>query len=316
MSLSSKKSPGISRSVVTPSDSGTVSTSAQHPNGCLSLVATPIGNLADMTHRAVETLRTAELILCEDTRVTAKLLRAHGVAQKTQSFNDFNESRRIPSLIEKLKSGAHIALVSDAGTPLLSDPGFRLTRHAIAENIRIEAIPGPHAASMALTLSGFPPLPYSVYGFLPPKDGPRRRALAQIDALERQGYQATLIWYEAPHRLCDTLTCIRDVFGRERWGAVSREMTKKFEETRRGALSALIEHFEAHPPRGEITIVLAPAEKSAPAPEQLETLLKSALETQSVKDAAAAIAAQLNLPKRDVYRLALILGKTADQSDD
>lgn len=266
-----------------------------------------------MTQRAIETLRAAELILCEDTRVTAKLLRAHGVARRTQSFNDFNESRRIPSIIEKLRSGAHIAVVSDAGTPLLSDPGFRLTRQAIAEGIVIEAIPGPHAASMALTLSGFPPLPYSVFGFLPPKDGPRRRALMQIHAWEQQGYRASLIWYEAPHRLLETLTSMQDVFGPTRQCAVSREMTKKFEETRRGSINELISFYRITAPRGEITIVLAPAEKSDPAHHELESLLREALKDQSVKDAASRVSTQLNLPKRDVYRLALSIAAGPNQ---
>lgn len=164
-------------------------------SGRLEFVATPIGNLADMTHRAVATLRDATLILCEDTRVTAKLLQHFAITTPTQTLHEHNEEERIPFMIEKLRNGAMIAVVSDAGTPMLSDPGFRLARAAIAADIPVSGTPGANAAAFALTLSGLPPQPYLFLGFPPPKSQARKTAFAHLRAAEQAGLKATLIWY-------------------------------------------------------------------------------------------------------------------------
>src|SRR5689334_2311254 len=170
------------------------------PSGLL-LVATPIGNLADISARALAALREAELILCEDTRTTARLLQRYGIGVPTSPLHEHNEEARIPGLLDRLRAGARIALVSDAGTPLVSDPGYRLVRAAIAEGLPVSAVPGPNAAVLALTLSGLPPQPFLFLGFPPPKQAARRTAFGALRAAERAGLSATLIWHEAPHRL-------------------------------------------------------------------------------------------------------------------
>ncbi|WP_264818201.1 16S rRNA (cytidine(1402)-2'-O)-methyltransferase, partial [Acidomonas methanolica] len=184
--------------------------------GLLSLVATPIGNLGDISQRALDTLSHADLILCEDTRVTAKLLRHFGIAAATQTLHEHNEEERIPFLLGRLREGARIAVVSDAGMPLLSDPGYRLARAAIAAGVQVTGIPGPNAASLALALSGLPPIPSLFLGFPPPRSQARRTAFATLRAAEQAGLSATLIWYEAPHRLVETLADLTAVFGEAR----------------------------------------------------------------------------------------------------
>ena len=170
------------------------------PEG-LVLVSTPIGNLGDLTPRARETLRAADLILCEDTRHTARLLAAIGVRAKLQPLHEHNEDASIPAVLEMLRRGRRVALVSDAGVPLVSDPGYRLVRAAIAEGVTIGVVPGPNAGIAALVLSGLPPLPFLLLGFPPPRQAARRAGFGSIRAAERAGLSATLIWYEAPHRL-------------------------------------------------------------------------------------------------------------------
>ncbi len=203
------------------------------PDG-LVLVSTPIGNLGDITPRAIEALRGADLVLCEDTRHTARLLGAIGVSAKLQPLHEHNEDASIPALLEMLRRGRRIALVSDAGVPLVSDPGYRLVRAAIAAGLPVGAVPGANAAVTALVLSGLPPLPFLVLGFPPPRQAARRAGFGGIRAAERAGLSATLIWYEAPHRLAATLADMADAFG-ARPVAVARELTKRFEEVRRGA---------------------------------------------------------------------------------
>jgi len=277
--------------------------------GLLTLVATPIGNLADISSRAIKTLSDAQLILCEDTRVTARLLTAHGIATSTRTLHDHNEQDQIPLLLERLQSGAHIALVSDAGTPLLSDPGYRLTRAAIAADIPVSAIPGPNAALMALTLSGLPPHPFMFVGFPPPRSAARTEAFGKLRAAEQAGLQATLIWHEAPHRLLDMLADLGTVFGTNREAAVGRELTKRFEEVRRGTIIDLITHFTHTAPRGEITVLIAPAPEEDTSAQTLDDHLREALASHSVKDAAALVAGIVNLPKRTVYARALELSR-------
>jgi 16S rRNA (cytidine1402-2'-O)-methyltransferase len=270
----------------------------------LVLVSTPIGNLGDMTPRARAVLEGADLVLAEDTRHTARLLAALGISARLQALHDHNEDARIPGLLDLLRQGRRIALVSDAGTPLVSDPGYRLVRAAIAAGLPVGAAPGANAAVTALVLSGLPPQPFLFLGFPPPRTAGRRAAFGQLRAAERAGLAATLIWHEAPHRLVETLADIDAAFG-ERAAAVARELTKRFEEVRRGTPAELAAHFTATPPRGEITLLLGPPE--ADDPEDLDGRLTEALAAHSVKDAAALVAAATGLPRKLVYARALAL---------
>ena len=277
------------------------------------LVSTPIGNLGDMTPRGVEALRAADLVLCEDTRVTSRLLAANGIAARTSPLHEHNEEARIPAILAMLREGRRIALVSDAGTPLVSDPGFRLARAAIAEGLAVGAVPGPNAAIMALTLSGLPPHPFLFLGFPPPRSAARLAAFGRLRAAERAGLSATLLWHEAPHRLAETLSDLAQGFG-DRPAAVARELTKRFEEVRRGTLAALAAHYAAAPARGEITIVVGPAAEEATDAADLDAMLRDALRTHSLKDAAALVAAASGLPRKVVYGRALELGRDGGEA--
>ncbi len=274
------------------------------PQPGLVLVSTPIGNLGDMTPRGRAALAAADLVLAEDTRHTARLLSGLGIAAKVQALHDHNEDARIPGLLDLLRQGRRIALVSDAGTPLVSDPGYRLVRAAIAAGLPVGAAPGANAALTALVLSGLPPQPFLFLGFPPPRSAARRAAFGRLRAAERAGLAATLIWHEAPHRLVETLADIDAAFG-ARPAAVARELTKRFEEVRRGTAADLAAHFAATAPRGEITLLLGPPE--ADDPEDLDGRLAEALAAHSVKDAAALVAAATGLPRKLVYARALAL---------
>jgi 16S rRNA (cytidine1402-2'-O)-methyltransferase len=275
------------------------------PSEGLVLVSTPIGNLGDLTPRAREALRAADVILCEDTRHSARLLAGIGAKARLQPLHEHNEDASIPAVLDLLRRGVRIALISDAGVPLVSDPGYRLVRAAIAAGLTVGAVPGPNAGITALVLSGLPPLPFLFQGFPPPRQAARRAALGRLRAAERAGLAATLIWYEAPHRLAETLADMADALG-ARPIAVARELTKRFEEVRRGSLPELAAHYAAHAARGEVTIVVGPPEQDDP--EDLDARLRSALATNSVKDAAALVAAATGLPRRLVYSRALALG--------
>ncbi len=257
-----------------------------------------------MTSRARAALEGADLILCEDTRRTGSLLSALGIRARTETLHDHNEDSRIPAILTRLREGQTISLVSDAGTPLVSDPGYRLVRAAIAEGLRVTATPGPNAAVTALTLSGLPPLPFLFLGFPPQKQAARRASFSGLRAAERAGLRATLIWHEAPHRLRDTLADLRDIFG-DRAGAVARELTKHFETVQRGRLDELSSHYADEAPRGEITVLLGPADDEDV--EDLDQRLRSALASGSVKDAAALVSLATGLPRKVVYARALEL---------
>ena len=274
--------------------------------GALVLVSTPIGNLGDMTFRAVETLRSADVILCEDTRLTARLLQHYAITGRTAPLHEHNEDERVGAVLARVRTGQRVALVSDAGTPLVSDPGYRLVRAAIAEGLAVEAVPGPNAAVMALTLSGLPPHPFLFVGFLPPKAGARQAALAKLRAAERAGLSATLIFYEAPHRLADSLADMAAAFG-DRPAAVTRELTKRFEEVRRGGLPDLAAHYALHEARGEITLVVGPAPEEAADAGELDRLLSASLKTLSVREAAAAVSEATGVARKVVYARALEL---------
>lgn len=256
--------------------------------------------------RARQALERSDLVLCEDTRHTGTLLSALGIRARTEALHDHNEDARIPSILARLRQGQTISLVSDAGTPLVSDPGYRLVRAATAEGLRVTATPGANAAVMALTLSGLPPLPFLFLGFPPPKKAARRTSFSVLRAAERAGLRATLIWHEAPHRLCEALSDLREVFG-DRPAAVARELTKRFETVERGTVSELEARFAAREPRGEITLLLGPADDEDV--EDLDGRLSRALAHGSVKDAAALVAQATGLPRKVVYARALELAR-------
>jgi 16S rRNA (cytidine1402-2'-O)-methyltransferase len=274
----------------------------------LVLVSTPIGNLGDITMRARAALAGADLVLCEDTRHTARLLQALGLHPRMQALHEHNEDAATQGVLDRLARGERVALVSDAGTPLVSDPGFRLTRAVIAAGLPVTAIPGPNAAVTALVLSGLPPLPFLVLGFPPPRAAARRAAFARLRAAEQAGLAATLIWHEAPHRLAETLADLAAVFG-ARPAAVARELTKRFEEVRRGPLPDLAAQYAATPARGEITMVVGPAPPEQPDAAALDDRLRAALERHSVRDAAELVAQASGAPRRMVYARALALRK-------
>lgn len=216
----------------------------------LYLVPTPIGNLEDITHRALRILKEADLILAEDTRTSSKLLQHFGIETPIRSHHMHNEHKQVPLLVEQMKQGTAMALISDAGTPGISDPGFLLTRACIAAGIEVNCLPGPTAFVPALVISGLPCDRFVFEGFLPPKKG-RNTRLSKLAEEDR-----TMVFYESPHRLVRTLTQLGDFCGEDRKISVSRELSKKFEETIRGTITEVIAHFEAHPPKGELVLVL------------------------------------------------------------
>lgn len=218
--------------------------------GTLYIVSTPIGNLEDITYRAIRILTNVDLIAAEDTRTTRILLDHYNIRKPMVSYHSYNEMRQTPELIEKLRSGTSVALVSDAGTPGISDPAYRIIRAALDEGIPLVAIPGPAAFLVAMVVSGLPTDEFVYEGFLPLKKG-RRTKLQQLTAEQR-----TIVLYESPHRLLRTLTDLREYFG-DRQVSVARELTKKFEEIRRGSITEILEYFQSHPIKGEFVIVVA-----------------------------------------------------------
>ena len=262
-----------------------------------------------MSARGREALADADVVLCEDTRTTRKLLSALGIEAKLQALHEHNEDAAIPGVLARLRAGARVALVSDAGTPLMSDPGFRLLRAAINEGLPVTGVPGANAAVMAVTLSGLPPLPSLMLGFPPPRAGARRASFARLRAAERAGLSATLVWHEAPHRLAETLHDLAEVFG-DRPAAVARELTKRFEEVRRGGLPKLAEHYGSEVARGEVTVVIAPAPGDKAGDEiALDEALRAALRENSVRDAAVLVARATGLPRKQVYARALAMNE-------
>jgi 16S rRNA (cytidine1402-2'-O)-methyltransferase len=273
----------------------------------LTLVATPIGHLGDLSPRAIAALRAADLILCEDSRVSAPMLARHGIDAPLAPLHEHNEEREIPRLLARLAEGARIALISDAGTPLVSDPGYRLTRAAIAAGAAVSAVPGPSAPVMALTLSGLPPHPFLFVGFLPPRESARVAALAKLRAAEAAGLSATLVFFEAPHRLAEMLASAAAVLG-PRPAAVARELTKRFEEVRRAPLDVLAAHYGEVPARGEIVVVIGGAAEEQVSEAEVDSLLEAALAAgRSLRDAAAEVAAATGRARREVYARALAL---------
>ena len=266
----------------------------------LYIVATPIGNLGDVTFRAVETLRGVSAVACEDTRLTGKLFQLLGVKQKLIRYDD-HASEETRDYLLGLAAQQPVALVSDAGTPLISDPGFKLVRAARERGIAVTSLPGASAAIVALTLSGLPSDRFLFAGFLPNKDKARRETLAELEAVP-----ATLVFYETAPRLADALAAIGEVMpGRE--VAVARELTKKFEECRTGSPAELIAYYEAHPPRGEIVLVIGPPAAKEAADFDIDAMLLAALETEKASQAAAQVAKATGLDRKVLYARAMEL---------
>jgi 16S rRNA (cytidine1402-2'-O)-methyltransferase len=283
--------------------------------GVLYVVATPIGNLEDVSARAVRILGEVDVIACEDTRHSARLLSAHAIHTPTISYFEHNEQHRTPALIERLARGENVALITDAGTPAISDPGYRLVSAAMAAGIRVAAVPGPSAAVAAISISGLPTDRFTFEGFLPQRAGARRNAIA---ALKRE--PRTMVFFEAARRLAGTLEDMAATFGAVREAAVVREITKTFEESVRGTLSELHARFAAAEPRGEIVLVVAGAPASATAGVvdtngdavtveaaggvaiTVEALCDAGL---SLKDASAAVARLTGTSRREIYQQTL-----------
>jgi 16S rRNA (cytidine1402-2'-O)-methyltransferase len=266
--------------------------------GTLYLVATPIGNLEDITLRALRVLREVDLIACEDTRHTRKLLEHYGIQKPTLSYHEHNEAARSAELLDKLRQGASVALVSDAGTPLVSDPGFRLVSKAIEGGIAIEPVPGASAILAALTASGLPTDAFLFGGFLPARPGPRRKQLARL-----KDEPATLVFYEAPHRILEALEDIDAVLG-ARPVVLARELTKLYQEFLRGTAASLGEALRARPPlKGEITLLVGrsapPAGDQTSVEEAVEAAIRAGMDRM---EAIKAVARQRGLSKREVYR--------------
>jgi 16S rRNA (cytidine1402-2'-O)-methyltransferase len=273
----------------------------------LHIVATPIGNLGDITLRALATLAGADLIACEDTRVTRKLLDRYGIATPLTPYHEHNAGKARPMLLQRLADGAAIALVSDAGTPLISDPGFKLVREAAEAGQAVTALPGASAVLMALTVAGLPTDQFFFAGFLPPKEAARRARIVELGRIP-----ATLVLFETGPRIAATLSDLAEGLGPTREAALCRELTKLHEEVRRGDLATLAQGSSGHEPRGEIVVVIAPP----PEPERMavadaESLLREAMARLSLKDAVAEIADATGLPRRELYQRALALAKDA-----
>ncbi len=272
----------------------------------LYFVATPIGSARDITLRALDVLRMADMLAAEDTRNTRRLLQIHGIAlggRPLVAYHDHNAARQRPRILQAVREGRSVACVSDAGTPLVADPGFGLARAAIAEGLRVTAVPGPSALLAALTVAGLPTDRFFFAGFLPVRGRARQDAL---DDLARA--PGTLVLFENPRRVRETLIDLGQTLGETRQAALCRELTKRFEEVLRGSLSELADRVGATPLRGEVVIVVGPAGPAEIGADALTALLQAALERAgSLRDAVAEVAAETGLPRRRVYERALEL---------
>jgi 16S rRNA (cytidine1402-2'-O)-methyltransferase len=276
-------------------------TSQFQPPG-LYLVATPIGNLMDITLRALDILKLADLIVCEDTRVTGNLLTHYGIHKPTLSYNDHNGEERRPVILKALKEDKRVALVSDAGTPLISDPGYKLAREAREAGYYVTAIPGASSVLTGLLLSGLPTDRFFFAGFLPAKKEACRKAIKEIAAVP-----STLLFFESARRLQETLTSLAEILG-DREATVARELTKRFEEARHGTLAGLSLHYKKEgAPKGEVVIIIAPPDKIAAHDIDIEAELKTLLASRGVKEASSLLAEKTGRPKKELYALALAM---------
>lgn len=283
--------------------------------GRLTFVAVPIGNARDITLRALDVLGQADLLAAEDTRALRRLMDLHGVALRDRrllAYHEHNGAKMRPQLLAVLAEGRHVAYASEAGTPLVSDPGYDLAREAAAAGVRVEAAPGASAVLAALCVAALPTDRFFFAGFLPNAQGARRKALTELAETP-----ATLVLYESPHRIAATLADAVDIFGPDRPAALCRELTKKFEEVRRLPLAELAASVAEAPPKGEIVLVVDRAPQRIVNTSELETLLMDALQTLSLRDAAAAVAERTGGKKRDIYQLGLRLsGRDRPTSED
>ena len=270
----------------------------------LHLVATPIGNLKDISFRALSTLAAADAVIADDTRVTKTLLAHYGISTPLVAYHEHNARVIRPHLLARLDAGAKLALVSDAGTPLVSDPGFRLVQEALERGVHVTSVPGPSAVLAALVVAGLPTDRFFFEGFLPHKSGPRRARLAELAQIP-----GTLVFFESPRRLVETLADCAAILGK-REAAIARELTKMFESVRRGALDELAAALaEEEPPKGEIVLLVAPpgADAAQASAAELDARIEEALTAHSVKDAASVVSAATGQPRRQVYARALEL---------
>lgn len=271
----------------------------------LHLVATPIGAARDITLRALDILTAADVLAAEDTRTLRHLMEIHGVpihGRPMIAYHDHNGAAVRPRLIALLKEGKSVAYASEAGTPLVADPGYQLARSAIEEGLPVLAAPGPSAVLCALTVSGIASDRFTFMGFLPNKSAARKTVLREVKAVP-----SSLIFYESPHRVSESLRDMRECLGQDRRAAVCRELTKKFEEITRGTLGDLAEVFAQRDIKGEVVIVIDRGEVTLASPLEIETALMSAMQTRSTKEAAALVAEEYGLSKRDAYQMALQL---------
>lgn len=273
----------------------------------LHIVATPIGNLKDISFRALSTLAAADAVLAEDTRTSKTLLAHYGIATPLLPYHEHNAAQMRPKIIERLRQRGKLALISDAGTPLVSDPGYKLVAEVVAEGLPVTGIPGPSAVLAALVLAGLPTDRFFFEGFLPPKSAARKTRLTELSAIP-----GTLVFFESPRRLAEMLADAGAVLG-GRQGAVARELTKYYENVRRGPLPELAAHYaEAEEARGEIVVLIGPPDASAATAQgdTLDEALRTALEKVSLKEAVAQVAAASGQPRRVVYARALELTRT------
>jgi len=273
----------------------------------LYVTATPIGNLEDITLRALRVLEQSDVIACEDTRVTAKLLSAYGLKTPLIAYHDHNGPRARPQILARLAAGERVALVSDAGTPLISDPGFKLIAEAHEAGHGVFAVPGASSVSSALSIAGLATDRFLFAGFLAPKSGARKKALEELKSVK-----GSLVLLEGPSRLAALLKDAADVLG-PRQAAIAREITKLHEEVRRGSLEDLAAHYaEASAPKGEIVVVIGPPDNDPYTELDVDAALTQALKTSSVKDAAAEVAEMSGRPRRELYARALEISKGSD----
>jgi 16S rRNA (cytidine1402-2'-O)-methyltransferase len=268
----------------------------------LHLVATPIGNLGDITLRALAVLARADLIYCEDTRHSRTLLAHYGIGTPTRPYHEHNAEAERPRVLAALAAGRRVALISDAGTPLVSDPGYKLVRACLAEGHRVESVPGPSAVLAALSSSGLPTDTFLFAGFLPPRAAARRTRIAELAAVP-----ATLVFFEAPSRVAATLADLSEGLGPERPAALARELTKLHEEVRRGTLGELAPPAIAREWKGEIVILVGPPQRAEATDEAIRERLAAALAELSLRDAAHAVAEAMGVPRSRVYDLGLRL---------
>lgn len=266
----------------------------------LYLVATPIGNLQDITLRALDILKLADMVVCEDTRVTGNLLSHYGINKSLLSYNDHNGEERRPKILRALAEGKHVALVSDAGTPLISDPGYKLVREAQGAGHYVTAIPGASSVLAGLLLSGLPTDRFLFAGFLPAKKEAAKKSIRELGAIP-----STLVLFEAARRLPETLQLLAEELG-DREAAVTRELTKRFEESHRGMLSGLAIHYDKQgAPKGEVVIVIAPPGKKIATDIDVESELKKLLADHGVKEASSLLAEKTGLKAKELYAFAV-----------